>query len=57
MECACYFADKVSAIGLTPPGSSRLELEKHLIDDRVRNAHTVKRDETEFTPYLTATRE
>ncbi len=21
MECACYFADKVSAIGLTPPRS------------------------------------
>ncbi len=27
---------KVSAIGLTPPGSPRLQLEKHLIDDRVR---------------------
>ncbi len=24
MECACYFADKVSAIGLTPPGSPLL---------------------------------
>ena len=30
MECACYFADKVSAIGLTPPGSPLLSVTSSL---------------------------